>query len=355
MVLAAQRIADTTAVRLTAGLVALPVAALTYRFFETRIRFAPALTRSNARTFGAALAVTALVATGCVAVTRSADSQVAGSDLDQLLLAARTDARTDPCERRAATSDGFEFCEGGDLTSDRVVLLTGDSHARQWKTALLDVARVNDIRIVDAWAPSCPVIPVVTSDRETDDGIGCDQLRSEIPRLVDEVDPDVVLLSEGGFYLSRLEVDGQPADGEDAEQAWGTALRSWMHSTRGAGAHPAIIFDNPGFREDPVACVAASRSMAGCAPREDDLPDQQGRTRDVEEAVVAEAGDVASFGTTGLICHDGRCDIARDGVMIYVDAGHLSKEYTRTLADDLLAFLEAALAGTGGHFGDPPS
>ena len=86
------------------------------------------LTRSNARTFGAAVAVTALVATGCVAVTRSADSRVTGSDLDQLLLAARTDARTDPCERRAVTSDGIEYCEGGDLTSDRVVLLTGDSH-----------------------------------------------------------------------------------------------------------------------------------------------------------------------------------------------------------------------------------
>jgi len=109
---------------------------------------------------------------------------------------------------------------------------------------------------------------------------------------------------------------------------------------------------NPGLNDDPVVCVAETRSAEECAVEEDELPESQRRSRAVEEAVVAEVGGVSSFGTTGLICHDGVCDVARDGVMIYVDPGHLSQEFTRSLHDELLAFLEASLAGTGGHFGD---
>ncbi len=126
---------DRTAYKLAAALVALPVAWVAYRWFETPLRFTPRIARSSARTFAFGAVVTVLVVALAWAVQpqtlarhrgdilTAADFEApAGSSLQERIKVTVDELHTredDSCPKDGLESpDGDTYCVGGDLNAD---------------------------------------------------------------------------------------------------------------------------------------------------------------------------------------------------------------------------------------------
>lgn len=80
-----------------------------------------------------------------------------------------------------------------------------------------------------------------------------------------------------------------------------------------------------------------------CLTVASDLPLARGRiAEDDLHRALARHPEVANFRPAGWLCHDGRCNTAREGRLIYFDDDHLSASGARLLVP---GWIDAALAG----------
>ena len=121
-------------IRVAAALVALAVATVTFRLVEKPLRFSPTLRRSLPLTYivGALITVAVLVVT--FGLTTASSHALSSGELKKLSQA-RKDEPTHTCARNPTSPHGVTYCEDGDLTATRSVMLVGDSHAGHWQTA----------------------------------------------------------------------------------------------------------------------------------------------------------------------------------------------------------------------------
>ena len=339
---------DRVRVRLAAGLLSLPVAYVTYKLYERPVRFSPLLTRSDWRTLGAGLALTALVLTGVAGVTRYADSRTSGEGLDAQLAEIRDEERQYTCGREATSPSGIEYCEAGALDSDVTVMLIGDSHARHWKTALAEVAGDLDVRLVDIWRGACPPMEVRIAEGDqqiANEAALCEAHRAETQTLIDELDPAVVIVSQSDAYLPRVRADdGTQPDQRGRVALWGSAFADLLSSLLEAGVAPAVIIDNAHMPSDPVECLAREREGGACTVPVSEAQNIASPLEQAERAVLLTLDDVAVFDPTPLICGREVCRVVIDGDIVYADNGHLTTQFTSAQRAHLRRLIEESLA-----------
>jgi len=335
---------DRVPVRLTAVLLSLPVAYVTYSFYERPVRFSPWLTRSHWRTLGAGVALTALVLAGVTGVTRYAEARTTGAGLDAQLAAIREQRERASCNREVSSSGGVDYCEGGDLDSDVTVVLIGDSHAAHWKDALAEVADDLGIRLADHWRSNCPAIGVRVSHPTADLDTRCTRYHEQLRTLIEDLEPSAVIVSQSDGYLSSVRAD----DGSQPDQAgvaalWGNAYDAFLSSLLERGITPAVILDNPGMPEDPVECLARERKGDACAVPLTQMKNLGNALERAEREVLSGHERIAVFDPVPLICDSQACHVEIDGEIVYADTGHLTIQFTASQRHHLERLIGEAL------------
>ena len=328
---------DDTAARSLLALASLGPALLSYRFVENPVRFDPRLSASPRRSVAVlACFVAATAATISWAWIRT------DRTLDEPLLAALQDAQQDRTDvvRGCAQLDPERIltsCAGGER-DDPVgrVLLLGDSHGAQWRPAVDTVAAQLDLEMLVSVKGNCPTIAAVWQ-RQSDE---CSQRQRQILPLIDQLQPDLVVISHSVGYLGGLTDASGRVVGDSAQvDVWGASLEEFAGELSARDVGLVVVLDTPRFAESPLHCAAKARSAEACALPAADFAARLGRFHDAERAAIDAAGHGTFMDPNGRLCDASGCAVLVDGIVAYTDAHHL----TATMAADFAPSMERAI------------
>ncbi|MGA1813643.1 acyltransferase family protein [Frondihabitans sp. 4ASC-45] len=322
-----------------AGAIALVIAAVAYFAFENPIRFAPSLTSSVKRSIlaaGVMTLVVGLIASGTYWQGRTASiaaerSTAQGPALPPLA-----------CDATQKSPSGISECVHGAVDSANTIVVVGDSHTRHWEAALGAAAKEADVRLIVRWDSACPTIPVQTIMTSGHVKAGCATWRTETTKLLTEIHPTAVIVSQAEGYLGRIVApDGSELSQSAQEAEWLAGYDTWLTQTKKLTDRIAVIRDNPRLHYNPNECLAApGGTAASCASPRSKALDMIDTLQNLSiEAQVANGVDPV-FTTTDRLCDQTTCQVEIDGVRVYRDYNHLSAAYTASLIPSLTEFLQ---------------
>ncbi len=236
-------------------------------------------------------------------------------------------------------------CATGDPNSPVTVALVGDSQSAMFNPAFEALTEERGWRLLRLAKVACPIVdlPSATHFNAMAEAFSrcahwragiMDRLRAERPALV-------VVSSARGYGNDGLGIWGQ-AGFDHFDTGWVGGLGRFTAEMRALGSQVLVLGPTPGSSglvpvclsahvDDPMACsfpVPRWVSPAGIA-----------RER---AAVEGSGGQYADI--TELFCARGQCPVIVGNVMVFYDAGHLSREYSLTLAPVMGALADRALA-----------
>jgi peptidoglycan/LPS O-acetylase OafA/YrhL len=332
---------DSVAVRLAAGLISVPIAVVSQRLVEDGLRFSPIFASSNRRTYvlGAAAALNVLVV--AVGLWKVGEAKLRVAPYAEMQAIKDTLPDLD-CGGTWGTVGGLRYCSQGDRTSDRTVMLIGDSHAGHWEDAFGAAAGEAGLRLVVRWKPACPAIDVQIPKLGDKDDVGCQRYRKDTSALVRDLRPRLIVLSNSNGYLDRIAVGGNHIPKPQQAEVWGDALAEALRSM--PNSKLGVVQDNPRLDYDPVVCAGRlGFTVERCTPSRDEAMQGIASLRE-EQAVVLEANpQVATFDFIDDLCEDTTCRIVAGGTYTFADNSHLSRAWTLQQVPEVRLFLEEAL------------
>ncbi|GIJ39062.1 acyltransferase family protein [Micromonospora andamanensis] len=231
----------------------------------------------------------------------------------------------------ARTDSTVRTCSYGDLGSDMVVALAGDSHAAHWVPALQAVANANRWRMVTYLKTECPYLdgPVPLPDGSAVYD-SCVDWNSELRRKLTGADkPDVLVLSNVTY---RLYENGQVIMGDEGVRRTVETFRKTWTEIADTGVKVVVIRDIPYQDMDVPDCVSQhTRRLTRCTtPRHEALSRSEPQVQ-----AASGAPGVHLIDLNDAICPTDRCAAVIGGVLVYRDTSHLTATYARTLASRL--------------------
>jgi peptidoglycan/LPS O-acetylase OafA/YrhL len=367
------------------------LAVLTLRFIENPLRFADAVRRSPGRSLalgGAATAIAVCVGLALLVVvptpvgrgapaaapTFTTASVPTGSDMAaydaavqhafaqvQAAVAASVDLKAVPsnldppfanveaeqnaymgsgCLRAPFQGDQPE-CATADTGSTTTVALVGDSHAAIWNPAFQQAATQRHWRLETLAKAACPLmdLPVDNPFRRLVELFEhCERWRGEIMARLRAEQPRLVVVSVWRGYGADESLTG--FNGYDP--AWIDSLTRLVEQLRGIGAKVLVLGPVPDPHTTAPICLSAHLDDAtACLPRRSTATNQSGIAA---ESAATTTGGGQYADVTDLFCTTDRCPVIVGNTLVYVDASHLTFEYSRLLAPVMAALADRALA-----------
>lgn len=232
-------------------------------------------------------------------------------------------------------------CEFGDLTSDTVIVVTGDSHAAQWFGALETAAVENHWRLVTLTKSSCPAADVNTTRREQGESgeqiayPECAKYRHSSWETILSLHPDLVVYP----MLTRYhQADGGGISG------WTRGLARSISAIAQPGTKALVIGETPKTLGDEVpACIRNHRSdISTCANRRSraEYPEKVSALAD-----VAHEHNAMYVNPVDWICDTETCPVVIGGHVVYRDYNHMSDAFSRYRAPQMAEVIRQALDG----------
>jgi peptidoglycan/LPS O-acetylase OafA/YrhL len=333
--------------RLVVAAAALGLAWLTHRVVENPIRFHPAL-RSRAR-YGvlvgavcAAVVVTTAATVdafpreiphgaaavrgpiGPAAIRAGAALRTIPSNMRPTLAMARKElpkVYQDLCNQGIEEITVRDSCVYGDLSSDTIVVLLGDSHAAHWFPALELLALRRHWRLVSLTKSSCTAADVlVWADALRRPYTECQTWRSAALARIAQLKPRLVVTSSAFSY--------RPAD---PAASWRAGWRHTFDALTATGARVVAIADTPAMGSPVPACLAQHpRAVWAC-----NRP-VAAATADAQRPVMLglAGGRVTVVDPIPWLCVS-VCPAVLGNLLVYRDAQHLTPRIAVALAPAL--------------------
>jgi len=210
------------------------------------------------------------------------------------------------------------------------VWLTGDSHAEQWKPALLQLAKKNHWKLTYSLLGGCPVAEVSFAGYhgkgDPAANAACMTGSKSIARMIEEDRPDKVFYS---IFARKEKLD----DGSGLSQSdqYGKGLPKFWGRWADAGSTVYVLADPPlnGYVRD-AKCVALNPSQ----PLKCAVPRHVAQPADplISAARQMNSDRVRLIDLTDHFCDDSRCYAVVGNVSVYFDADHLNGDYSKLLA-----------------------
>nr|WP_026876269.1 acyltransferase family protein [Jiangella gansuensis] len=332
---------------------------LTHRLVEAPIHHARALATHPARAFAVGATATAIALTAAFLTTRAIPDYDTPTHAPGAA-ALGPDPATDPDARpvdhvtamtpdpvhvpddnadvyadgchQSQTDAEILMCAYGDLDSDRVVALVGDSHAAQWQPALEEVASRNGWRLETYTKSACGFFSVDVINADGAPYTSCTEWNDV---LLDELTgpdrPDLVITTGSNSY--RVAEDGHELGDDESSQRLAAGMRDSWHAVRDAGVDLAVIRNTPWLGNDPAECISENPDrLTTCAEPTDDALDRSG---DTQVLAVQELGGIDLIDLNEAICPTDTCPAVIGNVVVWRDSHHLTATYARTLAPRL--------------------
>ncbi|MEZ0491233.1 SGNH hydrolase domain-containing protein [Kineococcus sp. TBRC 1896] len=226
-------------------------------------------------------------------------------------------------------------CAFGDVTSERTVVLVGDSHAYQWLPALDEAGRAQGYKVLSYTKSGCPVYDLdVVQPNLGRDYRECYAWRDAVLTEVGVLRPALVVTS--GIVTS----DAGTGE-EDAVAAWERGVDRTVDALRSTGTEVLVVGDTPYPGEDVPRCVARDLDDAASCTLDEERALTFPRRRDAVARSVADSG-AGYIDTTTWLCAGDRCPVVLGDTLVYRDHSHLSATAARRLAGAFIPHLPRA-------------
>ena len=225
------------------------------------------------------------------------------------------------------------------------MFLVGDSQAGALADAFVSVAKELGASYKIVYGNSCPVHVRPNESRKS-----CRDLNEQLPRLVDEFKPTIIVVANasdlyvtrGGFGKPDAQI--RQADGS-LPRNYGEALQNWVSGVSEAlqsdwrGSTPLIY-----LQMIPVAPIQAE-SLFKRGDRLETFSLKDGFDRNIvvaaERAELSDLSQVTVFDPADVLCTRQQCKLASNGKSIYADAYHLNSRGAELLVPPMLEVIQA--------------
>jgi peptidoglycan/LPS O-acetylase OafA/YrhL len=203
-------------------------------------------------------------------------------------------------------------CEYGDLTSEKTIVLYGDSHAAQWLPALDLIGKTRGIKIVSLTKSACPSAEVIRELSSQYDVKDCQAFRDSSVARINKIKPLAVI-------LTGMQPFTAPYSDVSARSWWLAGESKVFNRIKSATKFPIYLTDTPLPQIDIPDCLVAGR----------------GATCDTARPIAAEvAPGLIPINPTPWLCTD-ICPAIVDGKIAYRDKSHLTVEMSKHLSREL--------------------
>jgi hypothetical protein len=205
-----------------------------------------------------------------------------------------------------------DACEYGDLTSKKIIVLYGDSHAAQWFPALEKIAVERKYKLVSLTKSACPAVQAPRDDKGAFKSKDCDQWRENSIQRIKSMQPVAVIMSGLQYY--------KPAAGSaDRTTWWKDGQERLLKAITGGSKNLIYISDTPHPLRDIPSCLATN-SLEKC-----------NTTEKTPNEIIA---GFKQIDPTSWFCSD-ICEAVTDGFVAYRDASHITVDASIALAPKL--------------------
>ena len=226
-------------------------------------------------------------------------------------------------------------CDFGAVSSDRRVVLLGDSHAVVLFPPLQQVAEKNNWHL-NSWTKSaCPVSDVTTYNRSRERVFTeCDEFRDAILDRVVATRPDVVVIAEAAPRNRRVvdRTSGELLSETESREQIEAGMARVLRRLSDAGIQVVLAVDPPAAPFDPPTCLAEKARVRACTFRR---PPVGGNERAAGSGIAG----VTYLDYLDEICGPRRCSPVLGDILVYRDTNHLTRTYAMTLVPRLRRLL----------------
>lgn len=299
------------------------------------------------RFIGLCLAITFLISNSAIGLTplrpKTKDFAVP-TNLTPSLAAAPTDRAVnylDHCHVQQNQITTTAPCLYGDLNSKVIVVLFGDSHALAWAPALNALALKRHWKIYAQTMSSCnPADMPMWNIKTNEEMINCPIWREGAIKRIIKADPFLILMA-GTRGFRTLNTDGNIASAEEMHKIWDAAIKRTITRFDKALLTSILISDIPITGDDPIGCLKAHlKSSIRCT-----FPVNKA----IDDGWLETERQVSSDSGTPLIepqlwvCPTDPCPVIIGNNLLYLDSGHMTATFSKTLANKLGVAIDKAL------------
>ncbi|WP_156687008.1 acyltransferase family protein [Mycobacterium sp. Marseille-P9652] len=246
---------------------------------------------------------------------------------------------------RMPVQAGQPECALGDTASKTTVAVVGDSHASMWIPAFEQIGSQRPWRIETMAKAACPMMDLPIANRIAAPIVEaiqhCEQWRGQIMARLSAEHPRLVILSVFRGYTASHS-NGFLSGFSSYDHAWIDGMTRLVQQLRGIGAKVLVLGPLPHLETAVPGCLSEHLSDAtACSPPMSSAFDRAGMAA---ESAAVKAGGGQYVDLSDLFCTKNRCPVIVGNTLVYVDAGHLTLEYSRLLAPAIAALADRALA-----------
>jgi hypothetical protein len=324
---------------------------LTYRFIEKPVRFGRAYkAKIPLLSFlMIVIGLAGLIIDKNEGFTQRATIKHFQGNYNELL---RTTERDEACKSYLKSEEFlFHYCRYNDAGGKETIALIGDSHAHTAFPGLAEALAVQNKNLLMLANSSCPPLSgAVTGINEIERESCAARIDQMIKTVIDKKEiKTVILMTRGAVYISGAEFrqndsrqmfySSNPANTTPPEKIFASALQATADILRESGKKVYYVLEWPELGLDPAACLSRPfrRNARDCGPALEDVRARQAKFREI----VASTNGIKTIDPLPLFCPDGRCQVFKDGTLLYADDDHISVEGSRFLARLIMNGLSA--------------
>jgi peptidoglycan/LPS O-acetylase OafA/YrhL len=310
----------------------LALAAATHAWIENPIRFSRYLAPRRALTL-AGVAMVTLAAAGAALLFEGHAAQTARTlEGGQILAESRSDADAEQCPAVPFTGADVIECIGGDRGSGVLMVLFGDSHARQWFPAFDAIARERGWRLILLYKPACPSARVTVFQMQLNRVYTeCDAWREAAIERILALRPALVVVTNRQIRNYAVAQAGP--------DRWREGNRYILGRFDAAKIRTILLRDTPLPGTDIPTCLAGDTSVWAKITSQGKNLCLTERAQAFDEEVFRQEqqaaqglAHVSTLDLTDLFCDGAVCPPVKDGTLVYSDESHISKRFAKNLA-----------------------
>ena len=216
-------------------------------------------------------------------------------------------------------------CMTGSITSKKVIVLFGDSHAGQWEVPLGNFSTSHQFKVYNFLKSGCGAAELTYRYGPT--GLvpypQCPQYRASAIARIIALKPQLLVVSTSSYRSDA-------ADSSNKDAFWESAYAPLLTKMRKAGIKVLILGDTPYPKNNIPDCLSQNLSdVAKCDFKVSDGVSKFHQTENFANWVSAQGGFF--FNPTPLLCNEVTCFAVIDGIIVYRDGSHLSDLYSQKL------------------------
>ncbi|MFF3820447.1 acyltransferase family protein [Streptomyces bluensis] len=214
-------------------------------------------------------------------------------------------------------------CVYGDQSSDKVVVLYGDSHAAQWFPAMEKLSMQYGWKLVSLTKSSCKTADITTVNNRRPYA-ACDTWRKTALERIRQLNPMLVVASSSEAAQAVTPMT-------DQLKGWADGYARVYGELARHAEHVAVLLDNPWPKGDAVECASSHPlSLRNCElDQADAIKDPTRREANRQGALRAGASVIDP--KPWLCPATGGCPLVVGDTFVYRDESHVAESYAEAL------------------------